>query len=37
MVGIANEASKILESEGISAFVVDMHTLKPLDNELLMN
>ncbi len=35
MVGIANEASKILESEGISAFVVDMHTLKPLDNELL--
>ena len=35
MVGIANEASKILESEGISAFVVDMHTLKALDNKLL--
>ena len=35
MVGIANEASKNLQADGIFASVVDMHTIKPLDNELL--
>ena len=35
MVGIAHEASKILQADGIFASVVDMHTIKPLDNELL--
>lgn len=31
----AMEAAKSLQSEGISATVVDMHTIKPLDTELL--
>ena len=35
MVGIAHEASKILQADGIFASVVDMHTIKPLDNKLL--
>ena len=35
MVGIANEASKNLQADGIFASVVDMHTIKPLDNKLL--
>jgi len=30
-----HEASKILQADGIFASVVDMHTIKPLDNELL--
>ena len=29
------EAAKSLESEGINATVVDMHTIKPLDTELI--
>ena len=33
----ANEASKLLEKEGISCGVVSMHTLKPLDNETIIN
>lgn len=36
MVGIAHNASEKLKSQGISASVVDMHTIKPLDNDLLM-
>jgi transketolase len=31
MVAIAREAEQTLAEEGISAMVVDMHTLKPLD------
>ena len=30
------EAAKILENEGISARVIDMHTVKPLDEELVL-
>ena len=33
MVYYANEAAKILESEGIFISVLDMHTVKPLDEE----
>ena len=33
MVYYANEAAKILEAEGISISVLDMHTVKPLDEE----
>jgi transketolase len=33
MVGMALEASEMLRKEGISASVVDMHTIKPLDEE----
>ena len=33
MVGKALEAAKLLESEGIGARVLDVHTLKPLDRE----
>jgi len=32
---MALEAAKILESEGISAEVIDIHTIKPLDKELI--
>lgn len=35
MVNEALEAAKILESEGISARVVNIHTIKPLDKELI--
>lgn len=31
------EAAKLLEAEGIQASVVDMHTVKPIDRELLVN
>ena len=33
MVNEAIEASKILEAEGISVELINMHTIKPLDNE----
>ena len=33
MVGMALEASEQLQREGISASVVDMHTIKPIDRE----
>lgn len=36
MVAKALEAAKMLESEGISARVIDMHTIKPLDEELVL-
>lgn len=36
MVAAALEAAEILAGEGISARVIDMHTLKPLDEETLM-
>ena len=36
MVQSALEASKILEEEGISVRVIDMHTIKPLDGEILL-
>ena len=35
MVNEALEASKVLENEGISARVVNIHTIKPLDKELI--
>ena len=35
MVNEALEASKVLEKEGISARVVNIHTIKPLDKELI--
>ncbi|MCM1506475.1 MAG: transketolase family protein [Ruminococcus flavefaciens] len=35
MVNEALEASKVLEAEGISARVVNIHTIKPLDKELI--
>ncbi|MCM1358891.1 MAG: transketolase family protein, partial [Prevotella sp.] len=35
MVHEALEASKVLEKEGISARVVNIHTIKPLDRELI--
>jgi transketolase len=35
MVHMALEAAEALEKEGISARVINIHTLKPLDNELL--
>ena len=35
-VQLALEASDILASEGISAQVIDIHTIKPLDNELII-
>ena len=34
MVGVAISAAETLSSEGISCTVVDMHTIKPLDTEL---
>ena len=36
MVQIAMEAEKLLAAEGISARVIDMHTIKPLDEELVL-
>lgn len=36
MVDVALEAEEILKSEGINAKVINIHTLKPLDNELLV-
>ena len=35
MVSEAIEAAKMLEGEGVSASVIDMHTIKPLDTNLL--
>lgn len=35
-VGMACKASDALKAEGISARVIDMHTIKPLDNELVL-
>jgi transketolase len=35
MVGLAREAASTLSEEGIGCTVVDMHTIKPLDNNLL--
>lgn len=36
MVQMACEAAKVLEGEGISVRVIDMHTIKPLDCELVL-
>ena len=36
MVQMALAAAKVLENEGISARVIDMHTIKPLDEEILL-
>ena len=36
MVGMALEAAKKLEAEGISVRVLDMHTIKPLDKEAIL-
>lgn len=36
MVGKALEAAKLLEKEGVSLRVIDMHTIKPLDEELVL-
>ncbi len=36
MVQMALEAAEMLASEGISARVIDMHTIKPLDTEILL-
>ncbi|MBO7762655.1 MAG: transketolase family protein [Clostridia bacterium] len=36
MVHLAMEAKEMLAAEGISATVIDMHTVKPLDTELLV-
>jgi len=37
MVHIALEASSMLKEEGISAEVIDMHTIKPIDEEIIIN
>ena len=37
MVHLAVEAAEILKAEGISAGVINIHTIKPLDTELLVN
>jgi transketolase len=37
MVHLALEAAEMLEAEGISAKVVNIHTIKPLDEELLIS
>ena len=36
MVQMAYEAARTLEGEGISVRVIDMHTIKPLDHELVL-
>ena len=36
MVGMALKARELLAAEGISARVIDMHTIKPLDEELVL-
>ena len=37
MVQEALKAQKLLEAEGISARVIDMHTIKPIDREIIVN
>ena len=37
MVEVALEASKTLENEGINAKVINIHTLKPIDNTIIVN
>ena len=37
MVGMALEAAKVLANEGISARVINIHTIKPLDKEIILN
>ena len=37
MVNEALEAAKVLEAEGVSAEVINMHTIKPLDKEAVIN
>ena len=37
MVHLALEAAEMLQSEGISAEVINIHTIKPLDTELILN
>ena len=36
MVGMARKARELLAAEGISARVIDVHTIKPLDEELIL-
>lgn len=36
MVSEAIEAAKVLEAEGISAMVINIHTIKPIDDELIV-
>ena len=36
MVGMALKAAELLKDEGIDAGVIDMHTIKPLDEELVL-
>jgi transketolase len=36
MVGMARQARELLAAEGISVRVIDMHTIKPLDEELVL-
>ena len=36
MVGMATEASKVLADKGINARVINIHTIKPLDKELIL-
>ena len=36
-VGEALQAAQLLEQEGIQATVIDMHTIKPLDEELVIS
>ena len=36
MVGMARQARELLAAEGISARIIDMHTIKPLDEELVL-
>ena len=36
MVGMARQAREILAKEGVSVRVIDMHTIKPLDEELVL-
>jgi transketolase len=36
MVAVAMESARLLESSGVSAQVVSVHTVKPLDEQLLM-
>ncbi|MEE0969536.1 MAG: transketolase C-terminal domain-containing protein, partial [Clostridia bacterium] len=37
MVSLAMEASEMLASEGISARVINIHTIKPLDREIILS
>jgi pyruvate dehydrogenase E1 component beta subunit len=37
MVNIALEAAKVLQAEGISAEIVDLRSIKPMDNETIFN